>query len=119
MSDPITTTGGAIIGSKITAILYALGGALITLAFYEPVERQQTRWKMYLLAITNVVMTWFIGYTLGAAINQYLGFTGAIANGTYTGAAIIGLLLVGAFYKMAEKFHRDPEGTIKGWHKKD
>lgn len=93
--------------SKINALVFSLGGALLALSFRDDAERS------YLIGAINLMGSWFIGFSMGDAISHHYQLTGGTENFMFVVSASIGLLLIGGMQKLARSFFADPVGFIQ------
>lgn len=98
---------GAFLITKINALAFSLGGALLALSFRDDSRRS------YWIGFINIVASWFIGYTLGEAVVEWHVLPPAMSNLVYVIASSIGLLLIGGLHRLAHSFFQDPTGFIE------
>lgn len=111
MSEPLSTIT-AFIWAKFSGIVFSLGGALLTLSFSEDKHRS------YWVGLYNIIGSWFLGFVIGDAINEYWTLSGGIASFVYVVSATVGLIIVGGVYRFANDFKNDPGGFIQKWIRK-
>lgn len=113
MSDPLSAAS-AFVGAKLSALLWSLGAALATLSFTDETRINLNR--SLLRGFLNLLATWFIGFTVGEAVNHELQrpeWSGVV----YVISTSMGLLVIGGLYKLAHTFRHQPEEFLQRWLK--
>lgn len=111
MSEPLATVS-AFLWAKFSAIVFSLGGALLTLSFSDSENRS------YFKGLLNIIGSWFLGFVIGDALNELWQLKGGISSFVYVISATVGLIIMGGIYRFANDFKNDPGGFIQKWIKK-
>lgn len=109
MPDPLTHTGLAAVGLKLSCLVASFCGGVVSLSYMKPLSTRQS-----VLAVLTGLVTG--GY--GTPVIAYYIFKSDIAPPVETGAAfLIGLTamnIIPGIIKLSEVFKRDPGRVVGG-----